>query len=305
MNSQVHAPFALAEAAVLPVGRTTPALRWRDISRYLGGVSWSVAIPLTLLGLMVLSALIPSLLSPYGPLDMDAEALLQAPSVNHLLGTDNLGRDVFSLVIHGARQSLMIAVSAVVVGLTLGGLVGLVTGYVGRWVDALFGRFLEVWLSIPDILLVISIAAALRPSFANMILTIGIVSVPRYARIMRAQVLAIKHRPFVDAARAIGATDTDIVLRHILPHSLSPMLVLATLGVANAAQMGAMLSFIGLGVVDDIPDWGYLLSQSQSYLTVAWWFGAFPGLAITMLAIGVNVLGNVLRQKLDPRGKAR
>lgn len=305
MNSQVHAPFTLGEPVALPVGVFSTAQWLRAFVRPLTAVPWGMAIPLALLALMFLCALIPSVLSPYSPLDMDVDAILQAPSLHHLLGTDNLGRDVFSLIIHGARQSLLVAIAAVAVGVTLGSLLGLVIGYAGGWADVLFGRFIEIWLAIPNILLLLSIAAVLRPSLSNMILTIGIVSIPGYARIMRAQVLAIKHRPFVEAARAIGATDIDIVLRHILPHSLSPMLVLATLGVANAAQMGAMVSFIGLGVVDDIPDWGYLLSQSQSYLTVAWWFGAFPGLAITTLAIGVNVLGNVLRQKLDPRGKTR
>ncbi|HEX7819099.1 MAG TPA: ABC transporter permease [Sphingobium sp.] len=305
MNSQVHAPFVLGNSLAQPMARPLPSIPLRAMLRSLSGLRAGVAIPLALLGLMLLCALVPSLIAPYGPMDMDGNALLQAPSGTHILGTDHLGRDVFSLVVHGARQSIMVAASAVVVGLSLGGLIGLITGYVGGWVDGLFMRVLEVWLAIPDILLVIALATALRPSLTNMILTIGIVSVPRYARVMRAQVMAIKHRPFVEASRAIGASDFSILRGHILPHSLSPMLVLATLGIANAAQMGAALSFIGLGVVDDIPDWGFLLSQAQSYLTVAWWFGAFPGLAITTLAIGVNVLGNSLRQKLDPRAKTR
>lgn len=216
-----------------------------------------------------------------------------------------MGRDVLSLVIHGARQSIMMAVSATLVALFVGGAIGLVTGYLGGWLDGIAMRFMEIWQAVPNILLIIVIATALRPSVTNTVLTIGVVSTPGFARVMRAQVIAIKHRPFVEAARAIGASDIDIVLRHVLPHSLSPMLVLTTLGVGNAAQTGAMLSFIGIGIAADIPDWGFILSQARSYLTVAWWFGAFPGLAITTLVIAVNLLGDALRQKLDPRGRAR
>ncbi|CAN5140034.1 ABC transporter permease [soil metagenome] len=265
----------------------------------------SFAIPVAILLLMLAWAVVPGLIAPYSPMDMDAQALLSAPSASHLLGTDHLGRDIYSLIVHGARQSIFVAVSAVAVGLVTGSAVGIVTGYVGRWVDAAFMRLLEIWLAVPDILLIIAIATALSPSITNIILTIGIVSAPRYARVMRAQVISIKHRPFVDAARAIGASDASILFRHILPHGLSPMLVLATLGVANALQTGAMLSFIGLGLISDIPDWGAVLNQARSYLTVAWWFGAFPGLAITILVIAINLIGDVMRQKLDPRGRAR
>jgi peptide/nickel transport system permease protein len=210
-----------------------------------------------------------------------------------------------SLLIYGARQSLFIGLTATAIGTLLGGLLGLIAGYAGRTVDMALMRLLDIWMSVPDVLLVIILATALTPSTTNMILTIGIVLVPRYARVMRSQVIAIKGQPYVEASRAIGASHAHLLIRHILPQTLSPMLVMVTLGIAGAVLMVAMLSFIGLGVIDDIPDWGYLLSQGRSYLTVAWWFGTFPGLAITALVISVNLLGEALRHRLDPRSQAR
>ena len=192
---------------------------------------------------------------------------------------------------------------AVGIGGLLGGIIGLVSGYAGRAIDTALMRLMDIWLSVPDILLAIVIAAALGASLRNTILAVGLVTVPRYARVMRAQVIAIKSRPFVEASRSIGSSHRAILLGHILPHTLSPMLVMATLGVGSAILIGASLSFIGLGVIDDRPDWGFLLSQGRSYLTVAWWFATFPGLAITALVISVNLLGDAMRIRLDPRGR--
>ena len=152
----------------------------------------------------------------------------------------------------------------------------------------------------PDILLAIIIAAALGPSLTNTIIAVGLVTVPRYARVMRAQVMAIRSRPFIEASRSIGSPHALIVLRHILPHTTSQMLVMATLGIGSSILIGSSLSFIGLGVIDDQPDWGFLLSQGRSYLTVAWWFATFPGLAITALVISANLLGDKLQSWLDP-----
>lgn len=266
---------------------------------------FDVAMPGLVVALMLAWVLAPGLFSPYGPSDLSRDAILQVPSGAHLLGTDHLGRDVLSLIVYGARQSLLVACAAVLIAAVGGGGVGIVCGYAGRLLDMAVMRLIEIWMSIPDILLIIIIATALGPSVSNMIMTIGIVMSPRFARVMRSQVIALRHRPFVEAARAIGASDLSILVRHILPHALSPMLVLASLGVATAALLQATLSFIGLGVVGDVPDWGYLLSQARSYLTVAWWFGAFPGLAITALVVSVNMLGEVLRLRLDPRAQAR
>lgn len=305
MNAPAQALPAPAVSFLQAVGIETADKAQRAAERFPGWPRADVAIPALIAALMLVWALVPGLVAPYGPADLSQDAILQAPSGVHLLGTDHLGRDVLSLIIHGARQSLLVACSSVIIAVVAGGAVGLVCGYAGRFVDMAVMRVIEVWMSIPDILLIIIIATALGPSVPNMILTIGVVLSPRYARVMRSQVIALRHRPFVEAARAIGASDLSILLRHILPHTLSPMLVLASLGVASAALLQASLSFIGLGVVSDIPDWGYLLSQARSYLTVAWWFGAFPGIAITALVISVNMLGEALRLRFYPRAQAR
>ena len=190
---------------------------------------------------------------------------------------------------------------AVLVGGFLGGLIGLLSGYAGRAVDMIVTRLLDVWMSVPDILLAIILAAALGPSLTNTIITVGLVTVPRYARVMRAQVLATRGRPFVEASRAIGSPHCLILIGHILPHTTSQALVRATLVGGSSILIGSSLSFIGLGVIDDCPDWGFLLSQGRNYLTVAWWFATFPGLAITALVVSVNLLGDALRNRLDPR----
>ncbi|OWJ69177.1 ABC transporter permease [Inquilinus limosus] len=272
--------------------RLPPALRPR------------IALPALVVAAIVACALAPAWIAPFDPTDMDAEAILQAPGPVHWLGTDHFGRDVLSLVIHGARQSLLMGACAVGLGGLIGGIIGLVSGYAGRVVDMVLMRFVDIWMAVPDILLAIVIAAALGASLGNTILAVGLVTVPRYARVMRAQVIAVRGRPFIEASRSIGSSHGLILLRHILPHTLSSMLVMATLGIANAILIGASLSFIGLGVIDDRPDWGFLLSQGRSYLTVAWWFATFPGLAITALVISVNLLGDALRNRFDPRLRA-
>jgi peptide/nickel transport system permease protein len=236
--------------------------------------------------IMIACAIAPYAIAPFDPTDMDSDAILQAPGWPHLLGTDHFGRDVLSLLIYGARQSLLMGACAVAVGGVAGGLIGLVSGYAGRAVD---------------MLLAIIVAAALGASFTHTVLAVGVVTIPRYARVMRAQVIAICNRPFIEASRSIGTSHVRILSQHVLPHTISAMLVMVTLGVGSAILIGASLSFIGLGVIDDRPDWGFLLSQGRSYLTVAWWFATFPGLAITALVIAVNVLGDALRDRLDPR----
>jgi len=302
MNAQPPAQF-LKPKALADVGRSrVNVLRLKQLWL---GLRPSIALPSTILLLALACAVFPGLIAPFHPTDMDRAAILQAPNAAHLLGTDQFGRDILSLLIYGARQTLLVGVGAVSLGIVLGGAIGLASGYAGGAVDLALMRLLEIWTSVPDLLLMIVIASVLRPSLPNMILIIGVVLTPRYARVMRSQVMAVKHRSFVAAAHALGASHASIVRRHILPHCLSPMLVMATLGLAGSILIGATLSFIGLSVVDDRPDWGFLLSQARGYLTVAWWFGLFPGLAITALVISVSLLGDQLRQRFDPRAKGR
>lgn len=278
-----------------------PPRRWARSFRLPVALRPRLLLPLLVLAALGACAAVPAWIAPYVPVDMDSFAILSPPDAAHWLGTDHFGRDVLSLVIHGTRQSLLMGAFAVLVGGTIGSVIGLAAGYAGRRVDMVLMRLLDVWMSVPDILLAIIIAAALGASLTNTIIAVGLVTVPRYARVMRAQVLATRSRPFIEASQAIGSPHSLIVFGHILPHTMSQMLVMATLGLGSSILIGASLSFIGLGVIDDEPDWGFLLSQGRNYLTVAWWFATFPGLAITALVISVNLLGDALRNRLDPR----
>lgn len=300
MSERMASPaLLLAEVdqdTVLPPRAVRPWPRWARPR---------LLLPILVLAVLLACAAAPAWIAPYAPTDMDDIAILSPPDAAHWLGTDHFGRDVLSLMIHGARQSLLMGIWAVLVGGVLGGIIGLAAGYLGGRTDLVLMRLLDVWMSVPDILLAIILAAAMGASLTNTILAVGLVMVPRFARIMRAQVLAVRELPFVQASRAMGTTPWRIVWRHILPHTVSQMLVMATLGLGSAILIGASLSFIGLGVIDDRPDWGFLLNQGRNYLTVAWWFATFPGLAITALVISVNLLGDTLRERLDPRRSSR
>jgi peptide/nickel transport system permease protein len=270
--------------------------RWRKLS----SLRVSVVLPaLVLLG-MTACAFLPGLLAPYGLSDMDSDAILSPPGLHHWFGTDHFGRDVFSLLVYGAGRSLMMGAGTVVIAAGLGGTLGLVIGYTGGVADLLLMRLVDVWISVPQILLAIIIATALRPSVAHTILAVGLVLVPRFVRVMRGQVMAVRARPFIEASRSIGTGHATILFRHVLPHTLGPMSVMVTLGMAIAILLGATLSFIGIGVIDDRPDWGFLLSQGRDYVTVAWWFPTFPGLAITALVVSINTLANTLKARLTP-----
>ncbi|MEJ8304747.1 ABC transporter permease [Saccharibacillus sacchari] len=254
---------------------------------------------------LVLCALFPSWIAPYSPTEMNTAAILQAPSAAHLFGTDYFGRDVFSLIVHGTRDSLLIGASSVIVGVLIGATLGSVAGYVGGRLDAVIMRVMDVLLTVPGILLALTIAAALGPGLRNIVLAIAISSVPGYARVMRGQIMAIRGRGYVFASRAIGAKPSFILTKHVLPNSAAPLLVMATLGLGSSILAGAGLSFLGLGVLKEIPDWGALLSQGRGYLTVAWWICTFPGLAITLFVLSINLIGDRWRDAVDPKRKGR
>ncbi len=293
-----HSWIRKAKPAQLPVHRARSAASG---ARSLRPRHALVALSLLLLIMVAACAIAPAWIAPYASTTMHSDAILQPPGAGHWFGTDQFGRDVFSLVVHGARQSLLIGVAAVLVGCSVGVSVGLLAGYVGGWLDALLMRLTDVWMAVPNLLLAIAIATALKPSLTNTILAISVAAVPRYARVLRGQAMAVRGRAFVEASRAAGASHLAILRGHILPHCGAPILVLATLGVGTSILAGSSLSFLGLGVNDESPDWGYLLTQGRGYLTVAWWTVTFPGLAITTLVISVNLLGDALRRKLDPR----
>lgn len=270
--------------------------RWRTLP----SLRLSVVLPSLVLATMLACAFLPNVLAPYGITDMDNDAILSPPTLHHWFGTDHFGRDIFSLLVFGAERSLVMVTGTVLIAAGLGGTLGLVIGYVGGAADFVLMRLVDVWMSVPQILMAIIIATALRPSVGHTIMAVGLVLVPQFVRVMRGKVIAVRARPFIEASRSIGTGHATILFRHVLPHTLAPMFVMVTLGMAIAILLGSVLSFIGIGVIDDRPDWGFLLSQGRDYVTVAWWFPTFPGLAITALVVSINTLANKLKAHLTP-----
>lgn len=228
---------------------------------------------------------------------------LQAPSAKHLLGTDEVGRDILARIVHGARISLPVAFFTILVAAVVGGMLGAVAGYGGKTADNVIMRIMDIFLAIPSILLSIAIVAALGPSMRNLLVAISISNIPPFARIVRASVMTIRNEEFVDAARAIGATDSRIIFRHIIPNSMAPVIVQATLCIAGSILSIASLSFIGLGVQPPAPEWGAMLSSGRQYIRNAWWVCTFPGIAIMLSILSLNLLGDGLRDALDPKLK--
>jgi peptide/nickel transport system permease protein len=259
-----------------------------------------------LIVVLILMAVLAPLVAPYDPVVVDASQSLEPPSAAHLLGTDDLGRDVLSRVIWGARISLAVALISVSIGLLVGVSVGLVAGYLGGLVDLLAMRAIDALLAFPALILAISITAALGPQIQNAMIAIGIVAIPAYTRLTRGQVLAVREREFVTAARTIGADSRRIVLRHILPNISNPLIVQATLSTAFAILAEAALSFLGLGAQPPTPSWGQDINYSQRYLAnLMWWMSAGPGLAIFLAVFSFNFLGDALRDALDPQLRRR
>ncbi len=253
--------------------------------------------------LLILSAVFADVLAPYGYDDQDVSRALQGPSLQHLFGTDKFGRDQFSRVLYGGRVSLRVGIVAVGVALVFGGSLGVIAGYVGGKVDSVIMRIMDVLMAVPGMLLAVAIAASLGAGLGNMMIAIGIGNVPGYARITRAAVMSAKGNEYVEAARATGASNLRIILRHILPNSIAPVIVQATLGVASSITACAMLSFLGLGAPPPTPEWGGMLSTARDYLRTDAYMAIFPGLFIMITVFSLNVMGDGLRDAIDPRLK--
>ncbi|MBW2477698.1 MAG: ABC transporter permease [Deltaproteobacteria bacterium] len=232
---------------------------------------------------------------------IDISARLQPPSFQHLLGTDDLGRDVFVRILYGARISLMVGFVAVGIATFIGIVLGALAGYYGRWVDGIIMRFVDIMLCFPAFFLILAVIAFLDPSIWNIMVIIGLTGWMGVARLVRAEFLSLRERDFVLAAKAIGARDSRIIFRHILPNALSPVLVSATLGIAGAILTESALSFLGIGVQPPTPSWGNMLIAGKQTLGSAWWLSVFPGLAILVTVLGYNLLGEGIRDALDPR----
>ncbi len=261
-----------------------------------------VVVGLVVLAALALVALLAPWISPADPLAVHPDDARLPPGAGHLLGTDELGRDVLSRVLWGGRVSLPVAFVAVGVGLTIGTLTGLVAGYRGGTTDLLLMRVVDAILAFPALILAVALVAALGPSLQNAMVAIGIVQIPVYARLTRGQVLQLKSRDFVAAARALGASPVRIVGRHLLPNLLNPLIVQVSLSAAFAMLAEATLSFLGLSAPPPTPDWGFMISSGQRFLVNgAWWMTVAPGAAICLAVFGFNFLGDALRDALDPR----
>jgi peptide/nickel transport system permease protein len=252
------------------------------------------------LGLFAVAVLAPWL-APYDPTLINLQEVLRPPGVPHLLGTDTLGRDVLSRVIYGARISLLVGFVAVGLATLIGVLVGALAGYYGGVVDAVLMRLVDLMLCFPTLFLILAVIAVLGPSIWNIMVVIGVTGWMGVARLVRAEFLSLREREFVVAARALGASDARLIWRHLLPNALTPVMVSATLGVAGAILTESALSFLGLGVQAPTPSWGNILTMGKDNLEIAWWLSVFPGLAILVTVMSYNLLGEGIREAIDPR----
>lgn len=265
--------------------------------------------PLALAGFIIivlifLLSMFAPLIAPYDPNDINVKAILLSPSMQHWMGTDGLGRDVLSRMLHGGRISLLVGLVAVGISTAIGIILGAIAGFYRGWVDTLIMRMVDVMLSIPSFFLILAVIAFLTPSIINIMIVIGLTSWMGVTRLVRAEFLSLSEREFVTASRTLGAKDMRLIFRHLLPNSLTPIIVSAVLGVAGAVLLESGLSFLGLGVQAPQASWGNILTDGKEYIQFAWWLSLFPGLAILITVLGYNLLGEGLRDALDPRSNS-
>jgi peptide/nickel transport system permease protein len=281
----------------MPVDKKSPFMEtWRRLK-----MNRAAICGLALIVVLVTSALLAPWVAPYDPAKMDVRARLQGPSLKHVFGTDNFGRDIFSRIVYAGRISLVIGFVAVGIGAVFGGMTGAISGYYGRGLDSLLMRAMDVLLSIPQIILAIAIVGAMGASLLNLMIAVGISVLPRYARLVRASAMSLRDLEFIEAARAAGAGDLRIIVQNIIPNCMAPLIVLSTLGVAQAILSAATLSFLGLGIQPPTPEWGSMLSDGRQFLRNAPHITIFPGLAIVVVVMALNMLGDGLRDALDPK----
>lgn len=251
----------------------------------------------------VLLAIFAPLIAPEGINDQKLAKRLLAPSSEHWFGTDDFGRDIFSRVVYGARISLWVGFLAVMGSIVIGCLLGIIAGYYGKWVDTIISRFFDILLAFPSILLAIAIVAVLGPSLRNALIAIAIINIPNFGRLIRSRVLSVKQEEYIMAAKAVGMKNSRILFHHVMPNSIAPIIVQGTLAIATAIIEAAALGFLGLGAEAPNPEWGKMLSDAKAFLTQAPWTMIFPGLAIMLTVLGFNLMGDGLRDALDPRMK--
>ena len=264
--------------------------------------------PLALSGLIIIVAILilalfAPLIAPYDPNFIDIDSILTAPSTKHIMGTDGLGRDVFSRMLFGAQISLLVGFVAVGIATLIGIILGSIAGFYRGWVDSLIMRLVDIMLSIPTFFLILAVIAFLTPSIWNIMIVIGLTSWMGVTRLVRAEFFSLRQREFVLAAETMGASDFKIIFSHLLPNSLTPVIVSSVLGIASAVLVESGLSFLGLGVQAPTASWGNILTDCKEYIQFAWWLSLFPGLAILLTVLGYNLLGEGLRDILDPKNK--
>ena len=273
----------------------------RTAMRYSRKKPLGAVAALVLLGL-VFMAVFAEVIAPYGPLEQDYRAVLTAPTRDHIMGTDNLGRDIWSRIIHGSRISLAVGIGAVTIGTFMGMCVGLASGYAGRTFDLVTQRVMDAWLAFPGLIFVLTVIAALGPGLKQTIFAIGIGFIPATSRIVRSSVLSLKERDYVEAARTIGAGNVRIASRHILPNLMPTVIILSSISMAGAVLAEATLSFLGVGVPPPAPAWGSMLSgTARVYFLSAPWFAIWPGVFISLTVLSWNLAGDAVRDILDPR----
>ncbi len=299
-------PSVVTEAVAVAPARAWREREWVSLLRRLARRRTAL-FGLAVVAVVALTAVLAPLVSPFDPLEQDISQRLREPGWQdtqgrvHPLGTDHLGRDILARIIYGSRIALLVGLAAVAISGVLGMMIGLVAGYFGGRVDDFFMRLADIQLAFPFILLAIAIIGVLGPSLQNIIIVIGVSSWVVYARVVRGEVLSIREREFVQAAIALGGGNGRIIVRHVLPNAFTPWLVVATLDMARVIVIESALSFLGLGVQPPTPTWGGMLADGRVYLSTAWWLATFPGLAILVTVLGINLFGDGLRDTLDPR----
>jgi len=276
-------------------------INWAPYNRILR--NRTVSVCLFALVVLAILALMAPLIAPYDPNDIDLKSSLQSPSASHPLGTDHLGRDVLSRILYGAATSFTIALSVVILALSLGIVLGGSAGYFGGMVDETVSRAIDLFLSFPSIIFALAIVGALGSSVLNLILALALVHWASYARMMRGQVLSMKNNDYVSSARVIGASDRRILFKHILPNALAPVIVLATLDMGHVILSAAALSFLGLGIPPSVPEWGSMLNAGKEFMRTAPYLTIFPGIAITLTVVLFSLLGDGFREVLDPESE--
>lgn len=289
---------AAANSGVVELSPLAPRRRFRFVRAFLRNRITVVGLVIVLT--MIIGALLAPQIAPHDPNKINPRNRLSAPSADNLMGTDELGRDIFSRVLYGAQVSLVVAFIAQTVAISIGITLGLVSGWYGGWVDDVIMRLTDAFFALPGLMFLIVWVTILDRSPLSIFFALGLIGWPSDARMMRSQVLTLKEREFVIAARATGASALRIMTRHLLPNAIAPSIVLASLGIAGAILAETTLSFLGIGVQVDAPSWGVMIDKGRNFTTTAWWYAVFPGLAIMLTVLGFNFIGDGLRDALDP-----